>query len=66
MSESMIKTELENRGIKPDQETIETITWFKQNNPEISLDEIIESWYWEWNNFMRFGIQFENMLSWQT
>jgi hypothetical protein len=45
MSESMIKTELENRGIKPDQETIETITWFKQNNPEISLDEIIESWY---------------------
>ena len=45
MSESIIKVELENRGIKPDQEAIETITWYKQNNPEISLDEIIENYY---------------------
>lgn len=45
MSENLIKIEIENRGITPDKEAIETITWFKQNNPEISLDEIIENYY---------------------
>jgi len=57
MSESIIKSEIENRGITPDKEAVETITWFKQNNPEMSLDEIIENYYlWNKKRDMAFGI----------
>ena len=45
MSKQTVKQELENRGIHADEESIETISWFSDNNPQIKLDDIIRDYF---------------------
>lgn len=46
MSQSVVAVEIENvMGFKPNMEAVETITWFKNNNPYMELKQIIEDYY---------------------
>ena len=45
MSKQMVEQELESRGIHADEESIETISWFSDNNPQMNIDDIINDYF---------------------
>ena len=45
MSKQAVIEELETRGIRADEESIETISWFTDNNPQMNIDDIIRDYF---------------------